>query len=146
MATDTNDFICDTCRKIDFRDLIQTKGEYKGKALQIVQYSLGCKVCEILFEEMIGLKKINDFEYKKGGIYTYEVQSMSFKKNSAWAPEVSNSWDDSTLVWIKEATPFMGCSRSSFEITSCRLVGDGLHGPCCAELVADVWDSDKARS
>ncbi|KAH7408084.1 heterokaryon incompatibility protein-domain-containing protein, partial [Phaeosphaeria sp. MPI-PUGE-AT-0046c] len=82
-------------------------------------------------------------EDKENRFRTYSIRPSSVQR-SQWAPNVPNDHDDSILVYLSDVDSPRAV-YSSIDTTSCRLAWGGLRGPCCAEIVADVWDCNKAR-
>jgi len=139
MNTENEDFICDTCRKIDFQDLLRNprqvdayidKGE---RSPYIMRYTEDCAVCELLFQD----KWFQDDDM--------ELRSYSYLKNTFWAGEEVPGARDSVVLIIGVARSSV-FQRLTYDGVFCRLTGDDRQGLYRAQPVGESWDSLKART
>jgi len=137
MSNGNEDFICGTCRKIDFQDLLRNprqsivdKGE---RSPYTVRYTKDCVVCELLFQGRSDV--VNDME----------LRSYSYLNYTIWADEEVPGARDSVVLIIGVAWS-LGFERRTYYDVFCRLTGDDPQGLYRAQPVGESWDSLKART
>jgi hypothetical protein len=150
MTSEDEDFICETCRKIDFQDLVQNprQEEYQWQRGEpspyTIRYSHGCKLCRLMFQNVFSCDM-----YK-----TFELRSYSFKKLSNWARnlDAEDRVKETTLDARDSIVLKIGLYRPNdfflrpYEDVFCTLASDDLQDSNCAQPVQDLWDCVKARS
>ena len=139
MNNENEDFICDTCRKIDFQDLLRNPRQVDAyddegeRSPYIMRYTEDCAVCELLFHDKSTVD--NDME----------LRSYSYLKNTFWADEKVPGARDS--VELKLGVAVWGVFQTpTYESVFCTLSGDDSQGLYRAQPLGESWDSLKARS
>lgn len=140
MVSGDEDFICETCRKIDFKDLLQNPRqaqhpwETSEPSPHRMRYSEDCKLCLLMFQD-VSPRKIEK---------TFELRSYSFKKMSHWAEETNLDARDSVLLKIGLQKPGGFFSYPDDDVF-CKLGSDSSQALYCAQPVQESWDCAKAR-
>jgi hypothetical protein len=140
MVSKDGDFICETCHKIDFQDLLQNprQAEHSWETSEpsphTMRYSRSCKLCVLMFQD-VPTRNIDK---------TFELRSYSFKKLLYWASETNLDACDSVLLKIGLQKPG-GFSSYPDDDVFCKLASDGSQALYCAQPVQGIWDCAKAR-
>jgi hypothetical protein len=129
--------ICETCRKIDFEDLLNNhrQVEYPAETTEILphtmQYSNGCKLCLLMFQ---------DVPARYNTEKTFELRSFSLKQMSFWAQNPNLDAGDSVVLKV-----IAGRYHYPHDEVFCKPAIDDSQGPHCAQPVQRIWDCAKAR-
>jgi hypothetical protein len=139
MTPKNEDFVCQTCHKIDFQDLLQNSrqvqdlSEIGESSPHTMRYSHGYKLCRLMFQ----------------GVPTYhiekilELRSYSFGNMSNWVEE-TNIPRSTVLLKIGLVEPYGFLSYPSVDVF-CKPASDNSVGLYCAQPVQRFWDCPKAR-
>jgi hypothetical protein len=143
-APKDGDSICETCRNINFHDLIRNPRQAENSWDPIVpsphtmRYVIECKLCHLMFRDVPSSYMEKELE----------LRSYSFKRISSWARDTSsNSLDANDSVSLKVGLQHTsGFHSFSNEGVFCKLAKNTSQGSCCAQRVQGTWDCVKARS
>jgi hypothetical protein len=132
MASGDGDFICETCHKIDFQDLLQNPlqvymWQYGEPSRHTMRYSKGCKLCLLMFQGV----STHAMEM------TFELRSFLCKRNSTWTVEDNLDAGDSVFVEIGLQQPGFLFSYPPDDVF-CKLASDGSQSVNYAQPVQDI--------
>jgi hypothetical protein len=143
MSCQGQDILCGTCRKLDFKDLLQNPrlANYSWETTEpsphTMRHSEECKLCLLMFQGV----PAQDMDK------TFELRSFSFKKMSYnyWAKETHPNGGDSVLLksGLQKRAGFYAYPP---EDVFCQPSNDDPPDLYCAQPVQEVWDCSKARS
>jgi hypothetical protein len=144
--TDNEGFICDTCRDINFQNLLRNPQQIRLEddrggitCRYLLKNTKGCVVCEMLFQ---GVDDIWSAHW-----HNYELRAYSYLKNSSWASaEIPGAYDSVSLHFAgpdPEREEFNSHTASDVFI---RLASDKSHQFAKAQPLQVTWDIAKARS
>jgi hypothetical protein len=147
MATGDENFICDTCRKIDFKDLLWNPrkakiwyeqprwAEKNEPSPHTMRYSKDCELCALLFQRVPARKQEE----------TLELRSFSLKTVCRWTQESNLDADHSVIMKI--GLQFLqGFIDYSPDYVFCKLASNVSQCLYCVQPVQEAWDFAKARS
>ena len=146
-ALENGDSICESCRKIDFHDLIRNphQGSYETDTTWLVEksdphphtmrYSGNCRLCRLMFQDTFS-DQLDD---------THDLRSYTEDYKTVEPIEYTDPGaEDVVFLKINPPNPYKN-TPDPFNTVFCKLAGDGLQSTDCALSAQTTWNAAVAR-